>query len=115
MKVIAKIGRHTKVLDGLSASLIRKKMEGVMKEHTHLCSDCVSFACGHHRGINSVMVYSGIRTLNRDYIFGCRGYKKRKSGEGFEHPLSINHPNTYQPTIYTVCDPEVKDKVKYLK
>lgn len=115
MKVIAKIGSVIKELDDLPATLVRKKMEGVMSEHPHLCADCISTACGHKRGINSVFVYSGIRTLERDYVFGCIACKKRKVGEGFEHPLSVRRPKPYQPTIYPIGDPEVKEQVKYLK
>lgn len=108
MKVIAKIGSQIKELDDLPATLIRKKMEGVMKEHPHLCADCVSTACGHKRGIYSPVVYSGIRTLQRDYIFKCLAYQKKKVGEGYDRPKTGHHTVPYEPVTHQFTDEDVK-------
>ena len=115
MKVYAKIGSKIKKIDVLSISLIRKKMEGVMSEHKHLCADCVSSRCGTSRGINSPVVYSGIRTLYRDYVFGCDAYKKRKQGNGYEAPKITHNGSPYEPTTYRIGDPDVKRYVMRMR
>ncbi len=116
MKVMFKSGSKIITKDGISAKAIRKKMEGIMLEHPHLCATCSSTACGHLRGFFSEMVYSAVRTHERDYIFGCIAYRKRKPGEILDpnSEYSISN-NIYEPNTYSVVHPTVKEYVRRMK
>lgn len=114
MKLVIKSGSRIIKSDDFSAVLVKKEIDEILKEHSHLCADCMSAACGDQRGIENVIVYSGIKTPERDYIFGCVGYRKRKVGYELIQP-DVSHPKPYVPTVYSVVHPSVKQIVKRLK
>lgn len=59
--------------------LIQRTMERVLSEHQHLCGTCESYSCAKKRNIRNELVIRGVETSERNYIFDCLGYKRRKS------------------------------------
>ena len=113
MKVYFKSGSKNIKEADFPVALIRKKMEGIMQEHPHLCATCSSHSCGNSRGIKSDLVYSAIRTHDRDYVFGCIAYRKKS----FQDEVKSNDSadKVYQPRTYSVIDPDVKELVRRMR
>lgn len=113
MKVMFKSGSKHIIQAAIPTKVIRRKMEGILAEHPHLCATCSSTACGRNRGFNSDFVYSAVRTYDRDYIFGCIAYRKRKASEEFG--IIPSDDSVYVPDTYRIIHPTVKEYVRKMK
>ncbi|MBR3897918.1 MAG: hypothetical protein IKJ43_01395 [Bacilli bacterium] len=112
MKITVKSNGEYNTRVGINVNVIESSMKKLLKKKPHLCASCGSVACGENRSLQNVIVKTGIRTLDRDYIFECSGYEKR---DEFTPSVQEQGTDKVDSRVYRIAHPTVRRAIDHIK
>lgn len=121
MDVEVKKGKKIIKRTGFSPLEVEIKMRELLLKHKHICTNCCSTDCKGSRNLKSDIIVRGIRTLDRDFIFECTGYKPILTENDslkmyyMENGNIVDSPMNYAPEEYTISNPKVKSYIRRLR